>query len=197
VTTALFGGSFNPPHAAHQMVCLYVLETHAVDRILMVPVYRHAFDKQLVDFEHRLEMCRLAAAAFAPGRVEVSRVEQELGGESRTLLTLERLEQTMPGEAFRLVVGADILGEAHKWYRWDEVTRRAPPIVIGRSGHPAVPGAELELPEISSTEIRARLGRGDDVAQLIPRSVGGYIRAHQLYRSSSAAPMAPPSRGAP
>ena len=32
--TAFFGGSFNPPHVAHQMVCLHVLETAGVDRVL-------------------------------------------------------------------------------------------------------------------------------------------------------------------
>jgi len=30
---ALFGGSFNPPHVAHQLVALYVLETAPVDAL--------------------------------------------------------------------------------------------------------------------------------------------------------------------
>ena len=187
MTTAVFGGSFNPPHVAHQMVCLYVLETHAVDRVLMVPVFKHPFDKQLVPFEHRFAMCQLAAAALG-GRVEVSRVEQVMGGESsRTLDTLERLRSDAPGESFRLVVGADILGEAHKWYRWDEIQRIARPIVVGRTGFPPVPGAEIALPAISSTEIRAHLARApvSEAAQLVPRSVLDYIAQHHLYGGAS------------
>ena len=59
---ALFGGSFNPPHVAHQMVCLFVLETCRVDAVWMVPTFRHAFSKELCGFEHRFRMCELAAA---------------------------------------------------------------------------------------------------------------------------------------
>ena len=38
---AFFGGSFNPPHVAHQMACLYVLETQPVDAVLVAPTWRH------------------------------------------------------------------------------------------------------------------------------------------------------------
>ena len=44
---ALFGGSFNPPHVAHQLVALYVLETQPVDELWFVPVYEHVFGKPL------------------------------------------------------------------------------------------------------------------------------------------------------
>ena len=38
------------------------------------------------------------------------------------------------------MIGADILGETDKWYRWDDVVARAPPIVVGRSGFAAAAG---------------------------------------------------------
>ena len=38
---ALFGGSFNPPHVAHQLVALYVLETQPIDELWFVPTYTH------------------------------------------------------------------------------------------------------------------------------------------------------------
>ena len=44
---ALFGGSFNPPHVAHQLVALYILETQDVDELWFVPTYAHPFGKQL------------------------------------------------------------------------------------------------------------------------------------------------------
>ncbi|HEY6038658.1 MAG TPA: hypothetical protein VIV58_30455, partial [Kofleriaceae bacterium] len=74
---ALFGGSFNPPHVAHQLVALYVLETQPVDELWFVPTFVHPFHKQLVPYEDRLAMCELAAAPLGP-RVKVSRAEQEL-----------------------------------------------------------------------------------------------------------------------
>jgi nicotinate-nucleotide adenylyltransferase len=180
----LFGGSFNPPHIAHQMVCLVVLETEPVDEVWMVPTFRHAFGKPLAPFADRVEMCRRAAAAFG-GRVAVSPIESELGGEeSRTYRTARALCERHPETSFRLVVGADILGEVASWYRWDDLTRLAPPLVVGRTGvavpAPGVTG--IELPAISSTEVRAILARGHSALPLVPRSVMDYIAGRGLYR---------------
>lgn len=181
-TIALFGGSFNPPHIAHAMVCLAVLDTEPVDRVLIVPTYDHAFDKQLVPFDDRMEMCRLAMASLGD-RVEVSAIERDLGGESRTWRTLERLRAERPGASWRLVIGSDILAETHLWQRWDEVTAIAPPIVISRTGRePAAAAGALVMPDISSTEIRARLSRGEPAVPLVSRAVMDYIARRGLYR---------------
>jgi nicotinate-nucleotide adenylyltransferase len=92
---AFFGGSFNPPHVAHQLVALYVLETAAVDELWMVPCLKHPFDKALAPFPQRLRMCELAAAALGP-RARVSDIEGRLGGESRTLADHQGLAHRAP-----------------------------------------------------------------------------------------------------
>jgi nicotinate-nucleotide adenylyltransferase len=187
-TVALFGGSFNPPHVAHALVALYVLETVAIDELWFVPTFKHAFGKDLAPYDDRVAMCELAAAPLG-ARARVSRVEADVaaarGAESRTLYTLEHLATTHPDHAFRLLVGADILHEAAKWYRWDEVCRRAPPIVIGRGGVEAMQNAthsELSMPAVSSTEVRRRIDAGEDASGLVSRSVLGYIDRRGLYR---------------
>src|SRR5688572_26936933 len=121
-TIGVFGGSFNPPHVAHQMVCLFVLETEAVDALWMVPTYAHPFGKALVGYDDRVAMCALAAAPFG-GRVVVSRLEEEVARRpgfvaSRTYDTMLALRAAEPDAALRLVIGADILAERDKWYRW-------------------------------------------------------------------------------
>jgi nicotinate-nucleotide adenylyltransferase len=176
---AFFGGSFNPPHVAHQMACLYVLATQSVDRVLWVPVAQHPFAKDLAPFGDRLEMSRRAAAPFGAA-VEVSAVEEQLAAPSRTLVTLRHLAAARPGEDFALVIGTDILPEREQWYGWDEIARLCDVIVVGRGGHPA-PGAPVELPRVSSTEVRAALGAGRDVSAQIPRSVLDYIYQRGLY----------------
>src|SRR3954452_22589054 len=104
---ALFGGSFNPPHVAHQLVGLYVLETEPVDELWLIPCFKHPFDKALAPFEDRLAMCELAAAALGP-RARVSDCERRLGGESRTLRTVKALQAQHPGVELSLVIGGDI-----------------------------------------------------------------------------------------
>ena len=179
-TIAIFGGSFNPPHVGHQLACLYVLETQPVDHLLCVPTYRHPFDKQLVAYADRLEMCRRMIAPLGL-RASVSTIEEELGGEfSRTYNLLQALNLRHPAAELRLVIGADILRERDKWWRWADIEELAPPIVVGRAGFPGAEG--VELPAVSSTDIRARLAAGDSVAGLMPRSVLQYIEQKGLYR---------------
>jgi nicotinate-nucleotide adenylyltransferase len=177
----LFGGSFDPPHLAHQMVCLFALETAGVDAVWMVPTYRHPFAKEMVAFDHRLAMCELAAAPFG-GRVIVSDIERELdAAASRTLDTVVALRARHPDVELRLIIGSDILRDRHKWHRWDEVERLAPPIVVPRAGHDDA-GAAVTLPDVSSTEVRERLARGDSAVPLVSRAVMDYIARQGLYR---------------
>jgi nicotinate-nucleotide adenylyltransferase len=188
---ALFGGSFNPPHVAHQLVALYVLETQDVDELWFVPTYSHPLGKQLASYEHRVAMCEQLLPAL-DGRAKVSRVEEELARRpgfvaSRTLDLVQHL--AAQGLAVRLVIGSDILAETAKWYRWSDVVALAPPIVIGREGHELPSGGTVTgvtMPAISSTQIREALARGDDevLRGLLPQRVLRYIAGHGLYAAS-------------
>ena len=175
---ALFGGSFNPPHLGHQLVALTVLETHPVDALWMVPCFKHPFDKALAPYADRLAMCGLAARALGP-RVRVSDVEGRLGGESRTLLTVQALLREEPSLEIQLVVGADLVNEVATWYGADELQRLVSFVVVGRAGAPG-PGG-VAMPAISSTDVRARLAAGDSVDALLPRVVLDYVRERKLY----------------
>lgn len=187
---AFFGGSFNPPHVAHQLVSLYVLETAAVDELWLVPCCEHPFGKPLAPYQHRLRMCELAAAALGP-RVRVSDIEGRLGGESRTLMTLKALRAEHPAIEFLLVVGADIESELSMWYGAGELLRTVQRIVVGRGGYSG--GSAIAMPGLSSTEIRARLASGQSVAGLLPHAVQDYVREHALY--TEAEPKARPQVG--
>jgi nicotinate-nucleotide adenylyltransferase len=187
----LFGGSFNPPHVAHQLVALYVLET-LVDEVWFVPTYSHPFGKPLVPYDHRIAMCELAAAPLG-ARARVMRSEYELAQKpdfvaSRTLDLVEHLSAQYPDVALRLLVGADILGETDKWHRWDELVRRAPLLVIGRTGYELPAGSTatgVTMPEVSATKVRELLAARDPaVASLLPQTVLRYIARHGLYDRS-------------
>jgi nicotinate-nucleotide adenylyltransferase len=191
---AVFGGSFNPPHVGHVLACALIRSVEEIDRILVVPTFKHPFAKPLAPFEERATMCELAMA-WMPG-VEVSRVEEELGGESRTLRTLETLARAHPDWQLRLIIGADILAEAPRWFGFDAIAKLAPPIVLGRAG--VGPGDRAEgvahhggeesagpalLPAVSSTQVRAAIARGawTELEKLVPRAVLAHVRARGLY----------------
>jgi nicotinate-nucleotide adenylyltransferase len=177
---AIFGGSFNPPHVAHVLATTLVLTTSDVDSVLVVPTYRHPFAKPLAPFEDRVRMCALAMG-WIP-QVSISRVEEELGGESRTLHTLEHLKDAQPSWEMRLVLGSDAYAESAKWYRFDRIRALAPPIVLGRD-RVSAGGARTLLPAISSTDVRASIARGDwqALTDIVPAKVIAYIRDKGLY----------------
>lgn len=186
---AFYGGSFNPPHVAHVLGATYALSAGGFDRVLVVPVFSHAFDKELCPFEHRARMCELAMG-WLPG-VEVSRVEASLQTPSLTLRTLEYLSAEHPDYRLRLMVGADVLGESDKWYAFNRIVEIAPPYVLGRVGvdHPDAP--RPVVPDISSTRIRELLARrgepeaDTELSRSVPASVLAYIDEHALYRAET------------
>jgi len=188
--TVIFGGSFNPPHTGHDMTCAYLLERLHADAVWMVPAFNHPFGKDLASFEHRLAMCHLAAEPFGE-RVVVSEVERELGGLGRTYDTLLHLTQRFEERSFALSVGADILQETDQWHRWEDICAMVQVVVLGREGFSttgaggAVTAGVAELPEVSSSDIRERIGAGQPLEGLTSPGVADYIRRHGLYGGSS------------
>lgn len=179
---ALYGGSFNPPHISHVLAVTYVLATQPIDEVWVVPCFQHPFAKELVPFEHRFAMSELAMG-WLP-RTSISRVEEELGGESRTLRTVEHLYEAHPEHQFRLVVGADALIDRDRWLGFERLAELAPFIVLGRAGVSVEGAPPPMLPEISSTFVRESLREGqiEALENLVPRAVLSYIEAHALYR---------------
>lgn len=185
-TIGVFGGSFNPPHISHVLACLFALSTHPIDRILVIPSYQHPLDKALLPYHLRLAMTELAFRHLE-GWVEVSRMEEELGGVSYTVDTLSELKRRHPEAAFRLIIGSDILGEVERWRRFDEVAALAPLLVVPRMVESGAGTADstvlqLYLPAISSSEIRRTLGAGENPGTALPLAVLNYIREHGLYK---------------
>lgn len=181
-TIAVFGGAFDPPHVGHLLVMAYVRAVEPIDRVLMVPAFEHPFGKQpSAGFEDRVRMCELTAAIVHGA--QVSRIEQELGGTSHTLRTLEELSRRHPTAHLRLVVGTDVLPETPNWHRWDRVAELAPPLVVGRTGHGDPAAAPIQIPDVSSTELRRRLARDRSTAGLLPAAVERHIVERDLYRT--------------
>ena len=182
---AIYGGSFDPPHISHVLAAVYALKVGCFEQVLVVPVFEHAFQKQLTPFLHRLRMCELAFAGIAG--VEVSSLERELETPSLTLRTVEHLLRAHPEWAMRLLIGSDVLSDTSKWHAFERISELAPPYVVARHGfeHPNAQAAFL--PDVSSTRVREALatrGTRESDALLfacVPSSVLAYIAEQGLY----------------
>lgn len=181
----IFGGSFNPPHVAHVLAVTQTLLTAGLDEVLVVPAFQHPFAKALAPYDDRVALCELAFG-WLP-RVRVSRVEEELGGESRTLRTLEHLAALHPDWSMRFVMGADLVRESPRWFGFERIAALAPPFVLGRGGFDGDDVPTAQLPSMSSTEARALLASHDEASaarleHLLPQAVLAFVRERGLYQ---------------
>ncbi len=116
--------------------------------------------------------------------MRVVHVEASLPPPSYTIDTLDALAARHPDRRLRLVVGADVLGSVDQWRRWTDIEARYAPIVLGREGS-GNPQDTMLIPNVSSTEIRRRMGAGEPVGHLVPQRVARLLPAWWASRSAS------------
>jgi nicotinate-nucleotide adenylyltransferase len=189
VRLGIFGGTFDPPHLGHLVAASEVAAALTLDRVVWVPAAVHPFKRGRVAAPPavRLEMVR-AAIAGDP-RFTADGVELERSGPSYTVDTLRALQARHPGAELFFVTGAENLRELHLWHQPDEVVRLARLVGVWRGGE-GVP-ADARYPaqavrvtriDLSSTEVRRRVGAGEAIRYLVPDAVAALIARHGLYR---------------
>lgn len=191
---ALFGGSFDPPGAHHRRIAEEL--ARRFDRVVVVPCGPRPDKPGEAPAAHR---GRMAEATFAGlDRVRVDLFDVEAGTFTRTV-DLER-RYAGEGEVWH-VVGADLVAPGadrrsaieRDWVEGARLWREGRFAVVARPGFSVPPAARpprhewIEIDEpVSSSEIRARIRRGEPVAGLVAPAVAAYIARHGLYRSGRA-----------
>lgn len=193
--TAVFGGSFDPPHNGHLALCLFARELAGLDR-LTVSVSKNPFKAPAAaSDDDRAAMARLltgginSAGAFA----EMSTWELQQPGPSYTIDLLRHVEALHPGDELVLLVGEDSYRQMPQWRSAPEIPKHCSIAVFGRSGgETADPPVNDHLfparhyafdMAVSATEIRQRVAAGQPIDHLVPPSIAAYIAEHGLYRS--------------
>jgi nicotinate-nucleotide adenylyltransferase len=188
----VFGGTFDPPHIGHLVAAVNVKHSMRLDRLLLVVAnvpWQKVGSRPLSDAEDRLAMVR-SAVAGVPG-LEASDLELRRGGESFTADTLAQLRAEDPHAELFVVVGVDAATGMPSWERVDEVRAAATVVVVDRPGVGPVrlpddwAWERVEIPrlEVSSTDVRARVGDGRPLDYLLTPDVIDTIRARGLYRA--------------
>lgn len=176
----ILGGTFDPVHNAHLAMARAALAEFSLKKILFIPTgvppYR---TPPVASQEHRLAMLRLAL----DGEPRYAIDERELapGHSGYSVDTVKSL-----GGELVLLMGADQYAKLETWHRWKELLELCTVAVFARPGWKTEGGGARIVPmpalEISASDIRARLARGEDLAAMLPASVLAYIREHGLYR---------------
>lgn len=188
------GGTLDPVHNGHIQVAEAALRLLNLDRVLLLPAGDPPHKQHPTPKADRLNMARIAAEG-ASGLC-ASSLEVDRTGTTYTVDTLRELSGSAPLESWYYLIGADTLDVLDSWREFGKVARMCTFAVIGR-GDEAADGArvdELERrwgarfeilpftgPEISSTQIRRRVARGEAIDALVPPGVAAYIRERGLY----------------
>jgi nicotinate-nucleotide adenylyltransferase len=176
---ALFGGSFNPPHLGHLAVLRELAKNPDFDEIWVVPVCHHAFAKDLADFDVRLELLRLLIDEVGSKKLKISTVERDLGKTPNTTFdTVTHLKKQHPHSDFVIVMGSDAKKDLPRWHRYEELKRLADFHFVTRKGY-----EESDMPEVSSSQIRERLKKGEDITKLTTRKIQDYLSKNRVFSS--------------
>ncbi len=128
----LFGGSFNPPHAAHRAATLFAMKRLGLDRVwwLVSPGNPLKDTRLLPPLASRVAAARTLAAH---PRIDVTGLEAAIGTRY-SFDTLQWLRRRLPGVHFVWIMGADNLAHFHHWENWRGVAQIVPIAVIDRAG---------------------------------------------------------------
>jgi nicotinate-nucleotide adenylyltransferase len=193
VTTAVFGGAFDPPHFGHLALVRAALGRFDFERLLVVPAGDPPHKTVATPAEIRCRMAELAFAGMA--QVEISRIELEPGGPRYTVDTLRLLRESH--DDLTLLLGADEFAGFRSWREPDAILDLARLAVANRPGYeeevlsPVL--ATLARPErvgffpipaqpVSSEQIRARVRDGLPIDDLVPSAVVAEIECLGLYK---------------
>jgi nicotinate-nucleotide adenylyltransferase len=214
----LLGGTFDPVHIGHLESARVAQDMLQLERVRFIPAARppHRPDSPGASGYHRLEMVKLAVAD-TPGW-EVWDLELTREGPSYTYdtLTTAAAEGLTPLQIF-FITGADAFAEITTWYRYPEILDRAHFAVVARPGAPLsslrerlpqlasrmcepadlaqadctrIVLLDAHTPDVSATDIRQRVARGESIDGLVPSAVAAYIDRNQLYRQARGAQLA-------
>ena len=198
------GGTFDPFHRGHLEPVLAARGVLGWDEVIYVPASMQPFKRgrESASPYHRFAMAVLGTHEHRG--LTVSPRELERGSVSYTVDTLEEMRAERPDATIDWIVGDDNVADLLQWKSIERIFELANFVVLTRGSGvlPAELGARVTRPEdrasrgaivfarnptvpVSSTEVRARVGRGEPVSDLVGDAVARYIDRYALYRKGN------------
>ena len=194
----IFGGSFNPIHYGHLMICEYIKEEMGLDKVIFIPTGNPPHKDLGVSAEDRYEMVRLAI--FPNPDFEISDIETTRVKLSYTVDTIRELKKIYKEEKLYFLIGLDSLFQLKTWKKIGDLSQEIEFVVALRPGYidkeeinreidflrenfgTKINLIKTPLYEISSTDLRDRIHEGKSLRYLIPKKVLDYIEESGFYK---------------
>jgi nicotinate-nucleotide adenylyltransferase len=191
---AIFGGTFNPPHIGHFLIAKKIQKLYSLDKIIFVPAYipPHKQESALIDAAHRGEMVKLLIGG--ENDFIYSDYEIKKHNVSYSIDTVKYFMTEFPDKEFFFITGSDAFYGIDKWKESDQLLSLVKFIVYLRKDFPRQKVAEkfshvpiewadpAELINLSSSNIREKLKKGENCRGDLGEKVWEYIENHGLYK---------------
>ncbi|MDH3935820.1 MAG: nicotinate (nicotinamide) nucleotide adenylyltransferase [candidate division Zixibacteria bacterium] len=191
----ILGGTFDPVHNGHLNLAEQVARNRALNGVLLIPSYRHPFkDDCCATFEHRIKMLQLATVGHAG--LMVSDMEKEMDLSGFTVDSIQAIKLRYPQADWSFIIGEDNVADLQHWRSPDLILSQVrilvgerPPHVacdlIGQFPSDRIEMVSINMVDVSSTDIRARLAADASDKSLVPLMPGAVIEhivEHGLYQ---------------
>ena len=115
---ALFGGSFDPPHIAHEDIVKELLKLKSIEKVVIMPTFLNPFKSEFhAPSELRLKWLKDIFLSY--DNVEVSSYEVDL---KRVVPSIESVKYLLKKyKKIYLTIGADNLKEITKWKNYKDL----------------------------------------------------------------------------
>lgn len=181
---AVYSGSFNPLHIGHKTV-IDTLSKEFDWVYLIVTPQNPLKDKIIKSSEERIKDAENALRRNEYFNVIANEIESEMMPPYYTVNTLRELKKKNPSNNFTLAIGADNLTNIKEWFMYQEILLDFGVIVFPRGSEDIDylenlkfnllrenPDYKITIehtitPNISSTEIRNAIEKGDNVKHLL------------------------------
>ena len=201
----LFGGTFDPIHNGHIRMAVEVAENLQLDEVRLIPVNQPSHrSRPFASARQRSEM--ISSAIKKP--LVLDNIEVQRGGISFTVDTLNYFKAAYPGCSLQMILGEDAFASLKAWYKAEDIFTLTNIVVVSRdrdgkdkreSSYSFLGGAlstnladlidsvghvyfmRTPLLEISSTEIRRKIGLNKSISGLVPAPVENFILENNLY----------------
>ncbi len=192
----IMGGTFNPIHNAHIELAYTALLQFKLDKVLFItngnPPHKKKFS--VLDCHIRHKMVKLAISEYP--KFEAYDYEIKKNSLSYSYETLQHLKKLDKSNDLYFIIGADSLNGIKTWKKPRLIMELCTFLIYNRKGYDARADLEelkkeyylkaefIRAPEvdISSSEIREKIIKGEDVSKYLPEDVNAFIKRNGLYK---------------
>ena len=164
-----FGGCFNPPTNTHISLAINLINQKKLDKVVFVPVGDYYNKNNLISAKHRYNMLKIATANY--NNIEVDDIVIKSKDKLYAVDTFKLINDKYNKECdIYFIMGSDNFQKMPIWKNYEDIKDKYKFIVIERTK------------DISSTDIRDKIKKGENVLDYMEQEVIKYIEDNKLYK---------------